>query len=89
MKEESTKDYLSDYANQIYSLLWRNDGHKPNPIEDTFREAIVKTAMDICHECGTPEDSARFCAETIADWMKNDIPSKVTSTRKFKREEIQ
>jgi len=35
----------------------------------------VKMAIEICHECGTHSASVKFCAETIVDWMKHDLPN--------------
>jgi len=68
------------YEDDIYLTLWKNPGYLPDPVIDAFRTAVIKTAIEICHECGTHENSVKFCAETIADWMKHDTPkSKIKS----------
>lgn len=66
---DATKD-------KIYLSLWDNPGYLPDPVADSFRDAVVETAMQICHECGTEEATVRFCAETIEDWMKRDQPTR-------------
>lgn len=68
--------------NRIYCSMWENPGYLPDPVADAFRDAVVETAMQICHECGTEEATVRFCAETIEDWMKCDQPKEKLAQRK-------
>lgn len=69
-------------ADRIYLSLWENQGYLPDPVQHAFREAMVLTAMQICHECGTEEDTVKFCAETIAEWMKHDTPNAAVEARR-------
>ena len=69
-------DEYAKYVEDIYLSLWGNSGRPnlPDPINDAFRKAVITTAIEICHECGTHDASVKFCAEAIAEWMKDDVP---------------
>ena len=68
------RDCLND---DIYVELWGGLREAPNAVVQAFREAVVKTAGDICHECGEYNATVRFCADTIAEWMRDDTPNSV------------
>ena len=68
-------------AERIYLSLWKNPGYLPDPVADAFRNAMVKTAMEICHECGTEDATVEFCAEAIAEWIRLDAPNTKTAAR--------
>jgi hypothetical protein len=64
-------------ADKITRSLWDDSGYLPDPVNHAFREAIVKIAMEICHECGTEQATVDFCVKTISDWLKYDKPTKL------------
>jgi len=66
------KDMLT--FDKICLALWDNYGYLPDPVTHAFREAVVETAIQICHETGDEESYIKFCVETIRDWMNNDMP---------------
>ena len=57
---------------RIYLKLWENPSYLPDPVSDAFREAVVKTALEICHETGDEDSYVKFCADTIIEWMERD-----------------
>ena len=75
----SSKDKEKCIADKIYLAIWENPGYLPNPVDDAFRESLVKTAMEICHETGTEDSYIQFCVETIKDWIKNTVYVKTKS----------
>ena len=74
MSRTSVDDPDRQFINNIYSALWENPGYLPDPVREAFRDAMIKCAIEICHECGTEKASAQFCVETITNWMKHDTP---------------
>ena len=70
---KSINDPEKLFYDKVYLMLWSNPGYLPDPVKEAFRESVVKTAIQICHECGTEQATAEFCAETVRHWLSNDI----------------
>ncbi len=77
ISQKSCYDDNMRFLDNVYLSLWENQNYLPDPIADAFRKAVVKTAIEICHECGTVEASVNFCSRTIAEWMEHDIPKEI------------
>lgn len=69
--QQTEEDLIHD---KIYLSLWENPMYLPDPVSDAFRNSIIKTAMEICHETGDESTYVDFCVDTILTWMTFDVP---------------
>ena len=70
---------VTTFVGKVYAAVWGVDG--TDQVAHAMREAAVNMAVAVCHETGTEDGSVAFCAETIRDWMYNDVPQDVPNTR--------
>ena len=69
------RSWQETIEDDIYVELWGGLREAPNTVVQAFREAVVSTACTICHECGEYNATVRFCADTVAEWMRDDTPN--------------
>jgi hypothetical protein len=56
---------------EVYKRVWPHGS--PDQSHEAMREALVRMAVEITHECGTEESTFEACAETIRDFLDHEL----------------
>lgn len=60
-------------AGRIERAVWTSGAM--GSIANAFRSALIDRAREICHETGTADGTDAFCADTIRQWLDDDVPA--------------